>query len=138
MKNSWPMIAWVYDYTSIMCSGYTNIMTTGCTSIVRGGCTCILLSNWSPRFYRAKRFLAANRRAIEEAVYCRMTDLLYADVELIFYGTVSLHFETDDEDESRDRPAADGRDNRVLRKRGMSKIVRNIPSSTDAEAGLSP
>ena len=54
-----------------------------------------------------------------------MADLLNADVELIFYDTTSLHFEVDDEDEPRDRPAADGRDDRVLRKRGKSKNGRD-------------
>ena len=75
--------------------------------------------------YRAMDFLAENQRAIEEAVYYRMADLLNADVELIFYDTTSLHFEVDDEDEPRDRPAADGRDDRVLRKRGKSKNGRD-------------
>ena len=75
--------------------------------------------------YRAMDFLAANQQAIEEAVYYRMADLLNADVELIFDDTTSLHFEVDDEDEPRDRPAADERDDRVLRKRGKLKNGRD-------------
>ena len=59
-------------------------------------------------------FLAANRQTIEESVYYRMADLLHADVGLIFYDITSLHFEFDDEDEPRDRPAADGREVQVL------------------------
>jgi len=75
--------------------------------------------------YRAMDFLAANHRAIEEAVYYRMADLLNADVELIFYDTTSLHFEVDDEDEVRDGSLADGRGDRVLRRRGKSKNGRD-------------
>ncbi len=56
-------------------------------------------------------FLAANQRLIEEAVYYRMADLLNTDVGLIFHDTTSPHFETDDEDEPRDRPVTDDRDN---------------------------
>ena len=70
--------------------------------------------------YRAMDFLEANRPAIEEAIYFRMADLLNLDVELIFYDTTSVHFETDEEDEgageddlvqgSEARPRTDGRD----------------------------
>ena len=57
-----------------------------------------------------------------------MANLSNADVELIFYDTTSPHFEVNDEDEPRDRPAADGRDDRALRKRGKSKNGRgNAP-----------
>ena len=75
--------------------------------------------------YRAMDFLADNHRAIEEAVYYRMADLLNADVELIFYDTTSLHFEVDDEDEVRERATEDGDRGRVLRRRGKSKNGRD-------------
>ena len=104
-------------------------MTTGCTNIVRDGCTRILLSNWSPRFYRAMDFLAANQRAIEEAVYKRMADPLNADVELIFCDTTSLHFEVDDEDEPRDRPGAGGREVQVLQARLVEERPRRRPAA---------
>lgn len=48
--------------------------------------------------YRAMDFLEANKDAIEQAVYFRLSDLLAMDVDLIFYDTTSLHFEVDDED----------------------------------------
>ena len=70
-------------------------------------------------------FLVANQRAIEEAVYYRIADLLNADVELIFYDSKSLDFEVDDEDEPRDLPGAGGREVQARRKRGKSKNGRD-------------
>ena len=39
------------------------------------------------------------KEAIEKALYFRLADLLNLDVELIFYHTTSVHFESDEEDE---------------------------------------
>jgi hypothetical protein len=82
--------------------------------------------------YRAMDFLEANKDTIEGALYFRMTDLLNADVELIFYDTTSLHFEIDDEDVGageddavRGSLAAGAKRYRALRKRGKAKTGRD-------------
>jgi len=62
--------------------------------------------------YRAMDVLLAHKDAIEEKIYFQVTDLLNLDVDLIFYDTTSLHFETDKEDIT-------------LRKRGHSKNGRS-------------
>jgi hypothetical protein len=62
--------------------------------------------------YRAMDFLEGHKERIEEALYWRLADLLSLDVDLIFYDTTSVHFETDEEDEE-------------LRKRGYSKDRRS-------------
>ena len=62
--------------------------------------------------YRAMDLLLKHKDAIEEKLYFQVADLLNLDVDLIFYDTTSLHFETDEED-------AD------LRKRGHSKNGRS-------------
>jgi len=62
--------------------------------------------------YRAMDALLARKDAIEEKIYFQVTDLLNLDVDLIFYDTTSLHFETDEEDAK-------------LRKRGHSKNGRS-------------
>jgi hypothetical protein len=61
--------------------------------------------------YRAMDFLDEHKEKIEEALYWRLADLLSMDVDLIFYDTTSVHFETDEEDGD-------------LRKRGYSKNNR--------------
>jgi len=61
--------------------------------------------------YRAMDFLDEHKDKIEEALYWRLADLLSMEVDLVFYDTTSVHFETDEEDES-------------LRKRGYSKNNR--------------
>ena len=47
------------------------------------------------QLYRAMDFLEANKEAIEQAIFHRVAALLNLDVEVIFYDTTSLHFETD-------------------------------------------
>ena len=81
--------------------------------------------------YRAMDFLEAHKEALERGLYFRVADLLNLDVELVFYDTTSLHFETDDEDrveggdgESGDPPPAGGKVARGLRRRGNSKNGR--------------
>lgn len=73
--------------------------------------------------YRAMDFLDEHKEEVEKAVYFAMSDLLNADVDLIFYDTTSLHFETDAEDadgvDAEDLPV------RGLRKRGYSKNGRS-------------
>jgi len=61
--------------------------------------------------YRAMDFLDEHKEKIEEALYWRLADLLSLDVDLVFYDTTSVHFETDEEDGD-------------LRKRGYSKNNR--------------
>jgi hypothetical protein len=62
--------------------------------------------------YRAMDFLEDHKKEIEEALYWRLADLLNMDVDLVFYDTTSVHFETNDEDEE-------------LRRRGYSKNGRS-------------
>ncbi len=62
--------------------------------------------------YRAVDFLEDHKKEIEEALYWRLADLLNMDVDLVFYDTTSVHFETNDEDEE-------------LRRRGYSKNGRS-------------
>jgi len=62
--------------------------------------------------YRAMDFLEDHKKDIEEALYWRLADLLNMDVDLVFYDTTSVLFETDDEDEE-------------LRRRGYSKNGRS-------------
>ena len=81
--------------------------------------------------YRAMDFLEAHKEALEEGLYFRMADLLNLDVEVVFYDTTSLHFETDEEDtgvgeddEVRGSRAAGAKTYRAPRKRGKSKNGR--------------
>ena len=81
--------------------------------------------------YRAMDFLEAHKEALEEGLYFRMADLLNLDVEVVFYDTTSLHFETDEEDtgvgehdEVRGSQAAGAKRYRAPRKRGKSKNGR--------------
>ena len=48
--------------------------------------------------YRGMDFLESNKESLEEEIYFRLCDLFNLDVDLIFYDTTSLHFETDEED----------------------------------------
>lgn len=68
--------------------------------------------------YRAMDFLVEHQHALEKAIYERVSERLQLDVELIFYDTTSLHFETDDNDEISDAQEE------ALRKRGHSKNGR--------------
>jgi hypothetical protein len=81
--------------------------------------------------YRAMDVLEAHREAIERALYFRMADLLNLDVEIVFYDTTSLHFETDEpdqgagpDDEVRGSKAAGAKAYPAPRKRGHSKNGR--------------
>ena len=81
--------------------------------------------------YRAMDFLEANKDAIEQAIFYRVADLLNLDVEVVFYDTTSLHFETDEEDWGAPRTdtvrgskASGGKEYLAPRKRGHSKNGR--------------
>ncbi len=79
------------------------------------------------QLYRAMDFLEANKEAIEQAVYFQVADLLNLDVDLVFYDTTSLHFETDEEDGDgpvQGSAAAGAKDYAAARKRGHSKNGR--------------
>jgi Transposase DDE domain len=82
--------------------------------------------------YRAMDILEAHKEGIEQALYCRLADLLHLDVELIFYDTTSLHFEIDeidrghgDEDLVEGSMAAGSKTYKAPRKRGLSKNGRS-------------
>jgi hypothetical protein len=81
--------------------------------------------------YRAMDFLEANKEMIEQAIYFRVADLLNLDVEVIFYDTTSLHFETDEEDrgnaagEVKGSRGAGAKTYAAPRKRGHSKNGRS-------------
>jgi len=70
--------------------------------------------------YLALDLLAAEKEALEEAVFFRVADLLSADVSLLFYDTTSVYFETENED--------------GLRRRGHSKDKR--PDRPQVVVGL--
>src|ERR687895_803980 len=76
--------------------------------------------------------LEASKEAIEKALYFRLADLLNLDVELIFYDTTSVHFESDEEDEGSGEGDEVGgsvcsgaKTYRAPRKRGKSKDGRD-------------
>jgi len=58
--------------------------------------------------------LGRHKEAIEQRLYWHLADLLSMDVDLIFYDTTSVYFETDNEDEGQ----------AALRRRGYSKDGR--------------
>jgi hypothetical protein len=81
--------------------------------------------------YRAMDFLEANKEPIEREIFFRVADLLSLDVEVIFYDTTSLHFETDEEDHGsgaddtvHGSQAAGSKRYAAPRKRGHSKNGR--------------
>src|SRR5499427_1911418 len=81
--------------------------------------------------YRAMDVLEAHQEEIEQALYCRLADLLNLDVELIFYATTSLPFAIDemdqghgDDDLVEGSMAAGAKTYKAPRKRGMSKNGR--------------
>jgi hypothetical protein len=79
------------------------------------------------QLYRAMDFLEANKEAIEQAIYFQVADLLNLDVDLVFYDTTSLHFETDEEDGDgpvQGSAAAGAKDYAAPRKRGHSENGR--------------
>lgn len=60
--------------------------------------------------YRALDMLTRHKEEIEEALYWKLGDLFNLDVDLIFYDTTSVYFETDEEDDLRVRGySKDGR-----------------------------
>lgn len=83
------------------------------------------------QLYRAMDFLEENKEAIEHAIFYRVADLLNLDVEVIFYDTTSLHFETDEEDEGDRNGQVHGSETAgkkvyaAPRKRGHSKNGRS-------------
>jgi len=48
--------------------------------------------------YRSMDFFEKHKDELERAVHFQLSDLLNTDVELVFYGTTTLHFEVDEED----------------------------------------
>ena len=84
-----------------------------------------------PHLYRAMEMLEAHKDGIEQALYFRLADLRNLDVELIFYDTTSLHFESDEIDQGHGEDdgvegsmAAGAKVYKAPRKRGMSKNGR--------------
>lgn len=82
--------------------------------------------------YRAMDFLECHKEQIEEAVFFSLADLFNLEVDLIFYDTTSLHFETNEEDHGlgeedvvRGSVAAGGKEYQAPRKRGYAKNGRN-------------
>jgi hypothetical protein len=82
--------------------------------------------------YRAMDILEAQKEGIEQALYFRLADLLNFDVELIFYDTTSLHFESDEIDQGHGEDdlvegsmAAGAKTYKAPRKRGMAKNGRS-------------
>jgi hypothetical protein len=49
--------------------------------------------------YLALDLLAAEKARLEKEIFFRVADLLSADVDLVFYDTTSVYFETEEEDE---------------------------------------
>src|SRR5215831_19212123 len=81
--------------------------------------------------YRAMDGLEAHTDGIAQALYCRLADLLHLDVELSFYDTTSLHFESDEMDQGHGDDdlvagsmAAGAKTSKAPRKRGMSNNGR--------------
>jgi hypothetical protein len=75
--------------------------------------------------YRAMDFFEQHKEEIEREIFFSMSDLLNADVDLIFYDTTSLHFEIDEEDSGGEVERFGRRYGRALRKRGHSKNGRS-------------
>jgi transposase len=74
-------------------------------------------------FYLALDLLAEEKARLEKEIFFRVADLLSADVDLVFYDTTSVYFETEEED------AGEG-----LRRRGHSKDYR--PGAPQVVVGL--
>jgi hypothetical protein len=73
--------------------------------------------------YLALDLLAAEKARLEKEIFFRVADLLSADVDLVFYDTTSVYFETEEEDEGEG-----------LRRRGHSKDYR--PGAPQIVVGL--
>lgn len=76
--------------------------------------------------YRAMDFLDANKDLIERGLFNNLANLFNLDVEVVFYDTTSIWFETDEEDQP-DQIADDGKpadldpSGKAIRKRGKGK-----------------
>ena len=82
--------------------------------------------------YCAMDVLEAHKERIEQALYFRLADRLNLDVELIFYDTISLHFEIDEvdqgpstDDDVEGSQAAGAKTYAAPCKRGLSKNGRS-------------
>lgn len=73
--------------------------------------------------YLALDLLAEEKARLEKEIFFRVADLLSVDVDLVFYDTTSVYFETEEEDEGEG-----------LRRRGHSKDYR--PGSPQIVVGL--
>jgi transposase len=73
--------------------------------------------------YLALDLLAEEKARLEKEIFFRVADLLSADVDLVFYDTTSVYFETEEEDEGEG-----------LRRRGHSKDYR--PGAPQIVVGL--
>ncbi len=76
------------------------------------------------QLYRAMDFLLVHQERVEKSVFFKMADLMNAEVDLLFYDTTNLHFEVDEEDETRVK-GPDGKTREPLRKRGHAKNHRD-------------
>lgn len=74
--------------------------------------------------YGAMDFFEKHKEEIEREIFFSMSDLLNADVDLIFYDTTSLHFEIDEEDSGGEVKRFGRGYSMALRKRGHSKNGR--------------
>ena len=59
--------------------------------------------------YRAMDFLEAHREELEEEIFWNTAQLLQLDAELLFFGTPSLHWEINEEDEGEPGVGPSGR-----------------------------
>jgi len=73
----------------------------------------------SQHFYRAMDFLFAAMPKLQQHLYFQVTDLLNADVSILFYDTTSVSFYLDEADPSGEEGGAEG-----LRRYGLSKKKR--------------
>jgi len=77
--------------------------------------------------YRAMDFLYAHQTEVEREIYFRTANLFNLDVDLIFYDTTSVFWESEVEDEDQEQESG-------LRKRGYSKDSR--PDAPQIIVGL--
>jgi transposase len=77
--------------------------------------------------YRAMDFLYAHQAEVEQELYFRTANLLNLDVDLIFYDTTSVYWETETEDTDQEEELG-------LRKRGHNKDSR--PDAPQIIVGL--
>ena len=75
------------------------------------------------QLYEAMDYLLLHQERVEKAIYFKMADLMNADVDLNFYDTTNIHFEVDEEDDTKTE-GPDGQKRGPLRKRGHAKNKR--------------